>query len=92
MGASMPGAMARTVRVAPPGSAPRSGRGGRRFKSCHSDQHLAEIPTSTGTDCGTVSSDAHAIASFELLAATPGCYSCRCGRKAEENLSGAQRR
>jgi hypothetical protein len=25
-------------------SAPRSGRGGRRFKSCHSDQHLAEDP------------------------------------------------
>src|SRR6266849_871937 len=24
--------------VAQPGSAPRSGRGGRRFKSCHSDQ------------------------------------------------------
>jgi len=23
---------------------PRSGRGGRRFKSCHSDQHLAHIP------------------------------------------------
>src|ERR1700730_3118110 len=42
------------------GSAPRSGRGGRRFKSCHSDQGLAEIPTSTGTDCGTVSSDPRA--------------------------------
>src|ERR1700730_4484629 len=28
--------------VAQPGSAPRSGRGGRRFKSCHSDQYLAE--------------------------------------------------
>ena len=27
--------------VAQPGSAPRSGRGGRRFKSCHSDQSLA---------------------------------------------------
>src|SRR5947199_805779 len=26
--------------VAQPGSAPRSGRGGRRFKSCHSDQLL----------------------------------------------------
>src|SRR6266849_1593739 len=25
--------------VAQPGSAPRSGRGGRRFKSCHSDQY-----------------------------------------------------
>ena len=35
--------------------APRSGRGGRRFKSCHSDQHLAEIKMLTGTDCGTVS-------------------------------------
>src|SRR6516164_419321 len=26
-------------------AAPRSGRGGRRFKSCHSDQHLAENQT-----------------------------------------------
>src|SRR5690349_12563568 len=26
--------------VAQPGRAPRSGRGGRRFKSCRSDQHL----------------------------------------------------
>src|SRR5229473_4895482 len=34
---------------------PRSGRGGRRFKSCHSDQHLAEFQILTGTDCGTVS-------------------------------------
>jgi hypothetical protein len=24
---------------------PRSGRGGRRFKSCHSDQYLAQFPT-----------------------------------------------
>ena len=33
---------------------PRSGRGGRRFKSCHSDQHLAppetSIPTVSPTD------------------------------------------
>ena len=35
------------------GSEPRSGRGGRRFKSCHSDHHLAQITTFTGTDCGT---------------------------------------
>ncbi len=27
--------------VAQPGRAPRSGRGGRRFKSCHSDHYLA---------------------------------------------------
>src|SRR5262245_12185092 len=33
---------------------PRSGRGGRRFKSCHSDQYLADNTTITGTDCGTV--------------------------------------
>jgi len=32
---------------------PRSGRGGRRFKSCHSDQHLAFFQDLTGTDCGT---------------------------------------
>jgi hypothetical protein len=30
--------------VAQPGRAPRSGRGGRRFKSCHSDQYLAQNP------------------------------------------------
>src|SRR5260370_41514749 len=41
------------------GGAPRSGRGGRRFKSCHSDQHLAENETLTGTDCGTVSTGAN---------------------------------
>jgi hypothetical protein len=31
--------------VAQPGSAPRSGRGGRRFKSCHSD-HFSAAPNS----------------------------------------------
>jgi hypothetical protein len=35
--------------------AQRLGRGGCKFKSYHSDQHLTEIPTSTGTACGTVS-------------------------------------
>jgi hypothetical protein len=29
------------------------GTRGRRFKSCHSDHHLAQITTFTGTDCGT---------------------------------------
>src|SRR5262245_239214 len=29
--------------VAQPGSAPRSGRGGRRFKSCHSDHHFQRL-------------------------------------------------
>ena len=42
--------------VAQPGSAPRSGRGGRRFKSCHSDQ-LSQDLTTRGfcipTDCPT---------------------------------------
>src|SRR6516165_10330664 len=40
--------------VAQPGRAPRSGRGGRRFKSCHSDQYLADpqipFPTVSPTD------------------------------------------
>jgi integrase len=42
---------------APPNVSPiaHSGRGGRSFKSCHSDQHLAEISKVSGTDCGTVS-------------------------------------
>ncbi len=31
--------------VAQPGSAPRSGRGGRRFKSCHSDQQINSLVT-----------------------------------------------
>jgi hypothetical protein len=43
--------------VAQPGSAPRSGRGGRRFKSCHSDQHLAAfvlllLKSATGSATG----------------------------------------
>jgi hypothetical protein len=29
---------------------PRSGRGGRRFKSCHSDHHLAEIRNACAAD------------------------------------------
>lgn len=32
--------------VAQPGSAPRSGRGGRRFKSCHSDQRKQRVSAS----------------------------------------------
>jgi hypothetical protein len=32
--------------VAQPGSAPRSGRGGRRFKSCHSDHRFIPRPSS----------------------------------------------
>ena len=39
--------------VAQPGSAPRSGRGGRRFKSCHSDQHLADFQTRFATGYAT---------------------------------------
>src|SRR6266581_3594649 len=36
--------------VAQPGRAPRSGRGGRRFKSCHSDQLFqAVLPRRLGT-------------------------------------------
>jgi hypothetical protein len=40
-GAAISPALSRSV--AQSGSAPRSGRGGRRFKSCHSDHHLADI-------------------------------------------------
>ncbi len=36
--------------VAQPGRAPRSGRGGRRFKSCHSDQFLAALSSNSATD------------------------------------------
>jgi hypothetical protein len=39
------------------GSAPRSGRGGRRFKSCHSDHDLAEIKNASATPCATLCSD-----------------------------------
>ena len=51
--------------VAQPGRAPRSGRGGRRFKSCHSDQPLqgrAEIPR--------LSADAHQLRSRQVHKAT----------------------
>src|SRR5882672_2661136 len=43
--------------VAQPGRAPRSGRGGRRFKSCHSDQYLAQIPTRAAKGCAKASRD-----------------------------------
>ena len=39
------------------GSAPRSGRGGRRFKSYHSDQYLAGVPTSSAN--GSAKSSRH---------------------------------
>jgi hypothetical protein len=35
------------------GSAPRSGRGGRRFKSCHSDHYLADTYDLFATPCAT---------------------------------------
>jgi hypothetical protein len=43
------------------GRAPRSGRGGRRFKSCHSDQLSQDIQSLRGPICGTkpVRSQAH---------------------------------
>jgi hypothetical protein len=43
------------------GRAPRSGRGGRRFKSCHSDQLSQDIQSLRGPICGTkpVQSQAH---------------------------------
>jgi hypothetical protein len=31
------------IEIRLPGGAPRSGRGGRRFKSCHSDQHIKHL-------------------------------------------------
>src|SRR5436190_24062295 len=43
--------------VAQSGSAPRSGRGGRRFKSCHSDQYLAHIADRIATGSATASRD-----------------------------------
>jgi len=39
--------------VYPNPSLPRSGRGGRRFKSCHSDQYLAKFSIQSGTTSGT---------------------------------------
>jgi len=50
------------------GTSPRSGRGGRRFKSCHSDQYLAEFHQSSGTDYGTDTS-------FVLVSAKICCHS-----------------
>ena len=40
-------------RVAQSGRAPRSGRGGRRFKSCHSDQYLADTFGFPAIACAT---------------------------------------
>jgi hypothetical protein len=42
---------------------PRSGRGGRRFKSCHSDQHLAKLSVPFGTTSGTDTPIATAVRS-----------------------------
>jgi hypothetical protein len=39
------------------GSAPRSGRGGRRFKSCHSDHDLAEIAIRSANRSANASRD-----------------------------------
>jgi hypothetical protein len=41
------GILAARRSVAQPGSAPRSGRGGRRFKSSHSDQSFQEVTRKT---------------------------------------------
>src|SRR5215510_3722442 len=41
--------------VAQPGRAPRSGRGGRRFKSCHSDQHKHVQPGDMGNEMSPMS-------------------------------------
>src|SRR5260370_32959826 len=38
-------------------SEPRSGRGGRRFESCHSDHHLAKILTRYANGCAKASRD-----------------------------------
>ena len=65
------------------GSAPRSGRGGRRFKSCHSDQHLAEIKTFIGTDSGTVSSCRRSSFGPEPLAGRPYTPEMHAGRPPE---------
>jgi hypothetical protein len=39
------------------GSEPRSGRGGRRFKSCHFDQHLAKNPLASAKGIAKASRD-----------------------------------
>ena len=45
-------ALPKSRSVAQPGRAPRSGRGGRRFKSCHSDQ-LGRPQTGPPARCGS---------------------------------------
>jgi hypothetical protein len=40
-------------------SLPRSGRGGRRFKSCHADQYLPKVFVRSGTTSGTDTQAAH---------------------------------
>jgi hypothetical protein len=51
------------------GRAPRSGRGGRRFKSCHSDQHLADPDTPTPTVSPTDIADATGVRLITALSA-----------------------
>jgi hypothetical protein len=47
------------------GSAPRSERGGRRFKSYHSDQHLADFPDPLPTDIPTETISLHMASVLE---------------------------
>jgi hypothetical protein len=64
----------------PVASAPRSGRGGRRFKSCHSDHYLAENSKHSATPCATPCK--------YVVVAT--CARCR-GRVAERSIGGCLR-
>ena len=79
-------------RVAQSGSAPRSGRGGRRFKSCHSDQHLGSsetsIPTVSPTDSRPCAPSIAVASSWRtppsqprrLVAVRRALYRSHCGR------------
>src|SRR4029078_8823573 len=68
--------------VAQSGSAPRSGRGGRRFKSCHSDQHLAHPEPAAPTVSPTVIAPQPNSASSEsdaIIEALPTLVGVRSG-------------
>jgi hypothetical protein len=49
-------------------SAVPSDEGGRRFKSCHSDQYLAKLPVASGTTSGTDTPAANGILSKRKMA------------------------
>jgi hypothetical protein len=73
---------------------PRSGRGGRRFKSCHSDQYLADIQIRHATPCAAeVLPRTGAAGRVSKARALRGhCKDNACGRCPPAHEPGARKR